>query len=134
MLMLAKVQNFSQRNLSTHNLSNWATVVHAPLVEHILHGERWKWYDLEPLKDVQSIDMLIIDGPPITTQNEARYPALPLLMDRLSSSAVILVDDADRDDEQSMIRKWKESYPSISDFGAMAEKGAVVLTRSPKKE
>lgn len=71
------------------------------------------WYDLSTMDDIDRIDVLLVDGPPQRTGPMARYPAVPALFDRLSDGALILVDDAIRDDETTMIEKWAEAYPSL---------------------
>ena len=47
--------------------------------------------------------MLIVDGPAETTEPLIRYPAVPVLYDRLSDDAVILLDDADRTEEERIV-------------------------------
>ena len=50
--------------------------------------------------------MLVIDGPPRTTQFLARYPAVPLLHKYFADKALILLDDANREDEVIIVGKW----------------------------
>lgn len=71
------------------------------------------WYSnlTDRLPDVP-IDLLIVDGPPGNGGPLARLPALPKLLDRLSERAVILVDDANREDEQEICRQWMELVPN----------------------
>jgi predicted O-methyltransferase YrrM len=85
----------------------------APLKTVHLGDEDYRWYDPAALADVRDIDLLIVDGPPGGTGPLARYPALPLLADRLTDGAVIVLDDATRDDEKKIIDRWLE-LPEIS--------------------
>jgi hypothetical protein len=74
----------------------------------------FQWYGQSVLDDVDAIDMLIVDGPPSATGELARYPALPVLADRLSEGASVLLDDAARDDEQRVIERWRREQPRMS--------------------
>lgn len=91
-------------------LTKWATVVAAPLMSTELNGEQYLWYDLTNAPIPSSIDLLLIDGPPGTTGPMARYPAVPLLHDRLSEQSVVLLDDARRHDEQECVKLWQQQF------------------------
>ena len=96
-------------------------------------GERsWLWYDLDALEDVTSIDMVIVDGPPGNIQRLARYPALPLLADRLSDKAVVVLDDCFRHAEKEIVARWLRDYPGFTDQTIGTEKGTVILRKSEK--
>lgn len=96
--------------LALHEHTN-AKLFHCPLTSTSVDGAEYLWYDLSHASIPKNIDLLIVDGPPLQTNPIARYPALPLLWDRLSDSAIILMDDADRADEQEIVRRWSERYP-----------------------
>jgi hypothetical protein len=70
--------------LADHGLSDWATVIHAPLVPVTIGGKTFRWYDDAGLKNVEPIDMLVIDGPLLETNALARCPAGPRLFPRLA--------------------------------------------------
>ena len=38
------------------------------------------------------IDLFIIDGPPVNSSRNARYPAIPLLFDKIKKGSIILLD------------------------------------------
>lgn len=112
--------------LVDYGLQEWATVVDAPLVKTAYPSA---WYSLDQLPDeVKAIEVLVIDGPPSATGPLARYPAMPALADRLHSSAIILADDTDRDDERSMLDRWKAEYPGLQQHDLYCEKGCTMLT------
>jgi len=114
--------------VAKHGLSDWATVVRAPLT---LAGTATPWYAIDAIpRDLGSVDLLVIDGPPLSVGPLARYPALPKLIGFLSRSATIIVDDADREDEQAMLRKWRDEFPHFSQTTLTCEKGCVVLKRN----
>ena len=119
----------TRRLLAEYGLSDWATVVLAPLST----GESCSpWYSVDALpKAMGGIDLLIVDGPPSTVGPLARYPALPALTSRLSPHAVVIVDDANRRDEREMLRLWAYEFPEFSQHDAECEKGCVILLRAP---
>ncbi len=79
------------------------------------------------LTNLQPRDVLFIDGPPNTTGLLARYPALPMLMDRLSPGAVIVLDDAARMMEQAAIRRWRRDFPGLSVHRTDTKGGGAVM-------
>jgi predicted O-methyltransferase YrrM len=116
-------------NIAKHGLQAIATVTPAPLKEIKIHGKSWQWYDLEQLRDPKPVDLLIVDGPPVTTQKLARYPAMPVLFPLLSADAVILLDDAHRADETKIVNLWLQEFGSFKKENINAEKGATILRR-----
>ncbi|MGV3638602.1 MAG: class I SAM-dependent methyltransferase [Flavobacteriales bacterium] len=97
--------------IALHGLQEYATVIHAPLVEHVVKGAKHQWYDLSALQLSGTIDLLVVDGPPETTQKLARYPAVPLLAPKFSKGARVLLDDGSRPDERLMAQRWSEENP-----------------------
>jgi membrane protein implicated in regulation of membrane protease activity len=114
--------------LETRGLSDWATVVDAPLVDVRLGDDTWSWYDLAGYPAGEPIEVLFVDGPPGDTGPLARYPALPMLRDRLASGASILVDDGARPDEQAMVARWRAEVPGLEVRPLPLEKGGSLLT------
>lgn len=108
-------------------VENLATVIHAPLESIELQGSQFKWYSTKDLPD-QKYDLLVVDGPPEATNPLARYPALPVLSERLSDNIAIFLDDADRPDETEMLAKWKAEFPTFLQTKRACEKGCAVLT------
>ncbi|MGH8793029.1 MAG: class I SAM-dependent methyltransferase [Stackebrandtia sp.] len=102
----------TRRMLEQHELQQWAEVRHAPLTKLELDDEIWLWYELAEVPD-GPFDMLVIDGPPRATRDQARYPALPLLYDRLGDDAVVVLDDHIRPDERAAAARWIETYPTL---------------------
>jgi predicted O-methyltransferase YrrM len=104
--------NLSHEALARHKLSDYATVIHAPLKACKIMGENWHWYDLDCLPAIPKIDFLLVDGPPQYGKESPmlRYPALPLLLDYLAPDALILIDDADRASEQRMVERWQAEF------------------------
>src|SRR5205085_2888729 len=107
----------------------YVTLVEAPLGEHRypVSDEVFNWYDLEQAKLPDSIDMLVVDGPPGHINPDARYPAGPELFHKLSRDAHIFLDDANRPDEVAVIKLWRGLYPDLGVRSLPAEKGACEL-------
>jgi len=116
-------------DVAQHGLTDIANVIHAPLKEVTIKEKRWLWYENKVLKEIENIDLLIIDGPPSTIQAMARYPALPLLYEKLSRKATIVLDDTLRKDEKSIVETWLKEYPDFEIKFVDTEKGATILRR-----
>jgi predicted O-methyltransferase YrrM len=115
----------SRDAVARHGLGHVVTIAHAPLADVEVDGRTYRWYKLPELPD--RIDVLIVDGPPATHDPQARYPALPLLMDRLRDAALILVDDGARRGEREMVARWAERFPLVTVEFQATEKGAYLL-------
>ena len=115
-----------------HGLGDLVSVRYAPLKRVTIGGRPWLWYDMEALEDVKSIDLVIVDGPPGNIQRFARYPALPLLIDRLSDGAVIVLDDFFRHSEREILARWLRRFPGFTHQIISTEKGTLILRKSDK--
>lgn len=96
--------------ISAWGLESYAEVQNAPLTEITIGGDVFSWYDLGEGFDDTSIDVLLVDGPPGLLGPLARYPALPMLHDSLASRATVIVDDASRPDEISIVQRWQNEF------------------------
>lgn len=126
-------ENYAQLTrdaLVAHGLEKFAVVRHAPLTTLELGGEEWPWYDLDALADLTRCDLLVVDGPPGGLRAHSRYPAVPMLADRLAPQAVVVVDDYARLDENAMVTRWRDEYPGWSLRELAHEKGTAVLSRT----
>ena len=83
---------------------NWtgtsANVLLAPL-------QRYGWYDwyTVPAELPSDFRLVICDGPPGNTLG-GRYGLMPVLRHKLHEGATILLDDAERPEEQSVLQQW----------------------------
>jgi hypothetical protein len=118
-----------RRQLQQRGLEQFATIIAVPLVKRRYDGftTDFRWYDLGSAAIPATIDLLIVDGPHGSVNRYARYPAGPELLPRLSPNARVFVDDANRRDEQEMVRRWLESHPGLGARTLPAEKGCVEL-------
>lgn len=119
----------TRRELQARGLADWATVVDAPLVKSGAHKEQ-PWYSIAGLpQDAGPFDLLVIDGPPKSTAERARQPALPVLWPLLSADCVTFLDDADRPDERAAVDAWLKQFPQLQQQPQYCEKGCVRLER-----
>jgi predicted O-methyltransferase YrrM len=116
--------------LARHDVSDLAEVRDAPLESFTLDGETYSWYARPSWEDLKGIDLLFVDGPPATTGQQARYPALPLLSGLLSPAATAVVDDLVVPDMQKVLQLWLDAYPEFGSEVLPLEKQAAVLRRS----
>jgi O-antigen/teichoic acid export membrane protein/predicted O-methyltransferase YrrM len=122
--------DIARANVNRHGLGDFVSVRHAPLKSRMIGSKSWLWYDLDQLEDVKSIDMVIVDGPPGNIQRLARYPALPILADRLSDKAVVVLDDCFRHAEREILARWLRDYAGFTSETVGTEKGTVILRKS----
>jgi predicted O-methyltransferase YrrM len=110
-------QKYAERTsslLSLHGLDQIAEVRIAALRPMSVAGADFRWYDPDAFADLSEVDLLVVDGPPGATGPVARYPALPMLEEKLAASATVVLDDVQRPDEQETIRRWTETISGLS--------------------
>ncbi len=103
----------TREDVAHHGLDGLIDVRVAPLVPAEMPDHEARWYDHTVFADVTDVDLLIIDGPPKATGSLARYPAVPMLLDRLAGSAVVVLDDATRPDEREVVHRWRREFPEL---------------------
>lgn len=119
-------------NVANTGLSDEVRLYYCPLKKHNIKGKEWLWYDISNLT-VPSIDLLIIDGPPGVLQEKVRYPAVPVLIDRLADGALIIVDDYKRYDDAAMVKDWLVEIPQLKLIAELnTEKGTAILQKTGK--
>lgn len=123
----------TRQNVRQHGLECFVTFVHAPLCETHVDGREFKWYRISCLPVRGPIDLLVVDGPVGSTCPLARYPALPMLRDRMGASFTVLMDDTLRRDEREILRLWAERYPElrVSNHESYVQGAGVLTWRRP---
>ena len=116
----------TRSHIERYDLEQQSTVVDAPLQKHRLNDVEYDWYATEALPE-QSIDMLVIDGPPGFIQKHSRYPTLPVLFNKLADGCVIFMDDAARPDEKAIVKMWQAEFPGLEHSYINTERGCSVL-------
>ncbi|WP_303312606.1 O-methyltransferase [Hymenobacter sp. BT730] len=116
------------RNAEAHQLDGYIEFIHAPLTPIPLGQQQWIWY-ADMVARLPEINLLVVDGPPGNTQNNARYPALPLLYAKLAPNAIIVVDDYNREQDKATVAMWLKQFPDLSLIEIENEKGAAILLK-----
>jgi len=125
----------SRRLVRDHGLEDIVEVRYAPLAdwspgtEDGADGRPQPWYDLAAVDDLEGIGLVFVDGPPEATAAQARYPAVPVLMPRCAPDAIVILDDAARNDERKISNRWLADFPDLDAHEEQAEKGVRVFTR-----
>ena len=122
---LEKYATITRQTTVSHGLDAIAQVVHAPLKNHGKSTGDLLWYDDSVLEQIDSIDLLIVDGPPKDVSPLARYPAIPILLNKLHQDTVVLLDDGGRAEETETVRRWENETNLIAEFHPI-EKGAFI--------
>lgn len=118
--------------LQLHGLSPQARVEHRPLVDMDFCGIPGRFYDMQFLQDDDVFDVVIVDGPPAKTIALARLPALPSIATHLSAGGFhILLDDHDREDEQTILKMWLQLAPELTATSLRFGKGVAQLQSPP---
>jgi predicted O-methyltransferase YrrM len=119
----------TRRLLETRTYGDRATVLTTPLTEMTVEGQRVLWYGVDASDLPEQVDMLVVDGPPGPLASRARFPAVPVLLDRLAPDCVILMDDGDRPDERWVARRWGQQLLVEPEY-IPGGKGGWILRRS----
>jgi predicted O-methyltransferase YrrM len=127
---LADYATDTRARLARHGFdAERAEVRDAPLRDVTVGDDVYPWYDPHTVDDLVDIDVLVVDGPPGPSHPLARYPALPLLHDRVRSGGVVLLDDGDRPEEREIVHRWQAQLPDWSVDELDLEKGGFRLRK-----
>jgi len=121
-----KYANYTKEKIQEHQLQENAEVLFSKLINY---EKKYLWYDVNLLEKIKTIDLLIIDGPPSKVAKNARYPAIPLLLDKLNKGSMILFDDCKRIDEIKIINIIKSEYNCFKYEYINNAKGAYLITK-----
>ena len=116
--------------LRNSGLEEWVDLRLAPLEEVDINGETFNWYASSSIQGLKNIDIFIVDGPPGFTGPLARYPALPLLVGSLAERSLVIVDDADREDELATVKRWKEEIEGLGESRAVSPRTQILPYQS----
>lgn len=98
--------------LAARGLSKTAMVRHASLSawtppKPTRLGNEWQWYKLpEEVEALETIDLVIVEGPSRAEAIYARYPAVPHLRARMIAGSAAIMPDAKRPDERAVATEW----------------------------
>ena len=114
------------KQLKIYGLDKYADVIHSPLHKIEVNKQLFDWYQVDKI-NVSEINMMIVDGPSGFIQKNSRYPALPVLYERLSSSCEIFLDDASRPDEKEIVKFWLDEYSDMEHQYIENDRGCSIL-------
>ena len=92
------------------------------------YSRGYKWYARSTFKGIAKIDLLVIDGPPSSTNPDARYPAFEHLIPLLSPKATVILDDVYRDEERKLADAIVKALPGHVMTILSHEKGTAVIS------
>jgi predicted O-methyltransferase YrrM len=114
----------TQQMLSSHGVRGVDIRIH----ELESYAGKYKWYARATFKGLARIDLLVIDGPPSSTNPDARYPALEHLVPLLSPKATVILDDVYRDEERKLAEAIAKALPNHILTILSHEKGTAVIS------
>lgn len=127
-------ERFAQRTqewLRRMDLSDYGSVLHAPMKPCPVEMGAAQWYDLSQLPEGLQFNFLVIDGPPAWLNRNARKPTLPLLRTRIAPHAIIVLDDHHRRGEKQSVQKWLNDFPQLQWTLLETKKGTAILQWPP---
>lgn len=125
----AQYASTTAENITRHGVQEFVQVIHAPLKPVMLQEVTHLWYDTSGLENLPPIDLLVVDGPSAQDQVMVRYPAVPLLFQKLSPGALILVDSFLQEDTYETVKRWVRNFNLTVVNTFATEKGAVILRK-----
>jgi predicted O-methyltransferase YrrM len=116
--------------LQAAGLAEWVDIIVAPLTEQPFGSASVEWYEPSAVAKrlPPHIDLLIVDGPPSTSE-WARWPAIEILHDRLVTGAVTLLDDGRQRRERRAAFRWQSDHPDLQLFWHDTVKGSWKLVK-----
>ena len=69
----------------------------------------YSWYDISSCNLPKDIALVICDGPPGNTPG-GRYGLMPIMINHFSEKCIILLDDANRVEEQQIATNWANTF------------------------
>lgn len=94
-------------------------------VRPLINYGDFDWYDIDNI-DIPEIRLCICDGPPGNTFG-GRKGMLFLFKEKVTSGAIILVDDTIRKAEQKMIKQWQKILPIDVVFKGRNDPHAILI-------
>ena len=121
-----KYADLTKKEIKYHNLEKFANVLFTPLINY---QNGLAWYDISQVDNIKNIDLLIIDGPPTKGSKDARYPAIPLLIEKINIGGIVILDDGKRKPEKLIVERWMKEFDCFKCQYIENDKGAYILER-----
>jgi len=104
--------------LHQERLEKFVELSHSPLRDYVsASGDHFLYYACEEkfailakqLVGRRARILVVVDGPPGTTNHHARYPAMPIILQHLAEHQLdVLLDDYSRKEEKEIVDRWVE--------------------------
>jgi hypothetical protein len=105
------------QHFALEHMPAWGDKVSAAALRHRIHAvlvcdaplksyAGFVWYDVSALSLPPAFSMVVCDGPPADTPG-GRYGLVPVMRESLPTGCVILLDDAEREHERTIARRWQ---------------------------
>ncbi|MEP2934956.1 MAG: class I SAM-dependent methyltransferase [Gilvibacter sp.] len=104
---------YIKKELIKHGCDEVVNLVVAPLAQQSNQDFEGLWYDpaiLQTALTQKTFDVVLVDGPSGGTHVEARYLALPKIIDLLEDDFIVFLDDIRRPGEQQILAKWRRLF------------------------
>lgn len=101
------------------------------VLAELVEDDGYAWYNTKPILKVlgkRKANLMIVDGPPESTNKYARLPALARMRGGLSKDYAIILDDAGRGDERHAVDTWLSADKRLNHTYIETEKGLSVVT------
>jgi len=120
----------TMRQLRAAGLAERVEMIVAPLAKQQFGTKSVDWYEGSAVAQhlPSNIDLLIVDGPPSTSE-WARWPAIEVLHDRLTTGAVVLLDDGRQRRERRAASRWQLDHRDLQLFWHDTIKGSWKLVK-----
>jgi len=122
--------NFISGLLVKQELTEFVTLVYAPLQPYPHSITDLKWYDTDKASSIRHavnhVDLLLVDGPKSTT-NLARFPALHFFDDYVDDRSLVILDDANRPQEQAVLSQWQKDFGVTFDLHTHTKRGQAYI-------
>ena len=99
----------ARESLLQNGISN-AKIEHVPIKPHLWKGGVFMTYDMSIIKDINPIDLLIVDGPVERLFPLGREASLYLLFDKCAQNCLIGVDDYHRKSGHDSVNNWLYTF------------------------
>lgn len=124
----------TNERLQRAGLDSYCDIVVCPMLRTSYLDQMVDWYDLPvPLADDGAVEFLLIDGPERRKGQLIRGPSLVQLQKALAPDCLIVLDDAGRESEKTIIQEWlKDPRLAVSTFGDEGKQFALISTSEDK--
>jgi len=102
-----------KKQLEVLDLTNFVTIITAPIKsidKSLTLDNQELWYGIDKLDEhlntINTIDLVLVDGPFGGLTPNARFSAVPYLKNKLAKSFIVFLDDMHRDEEKNILKLW----------------------------